>query len=790
MNYDIKIFEKKGKMRRISVLVVTVFYISLSFVKSEALNDKKEWKAKWISTMECQSTTNTWLAYRKSVDIQIKPEKTIAKIAVDSKYWLWVNEKLVTFEGGLKRGPNPLDTYFDEVDIAPFLKTGKNTIAVLVWYFGKDGFSHKSSGRAGMIFDCQSPGFELISDASWKCIQLKAYQTAGLPLPNFRLSESSILYDSRKDIGQWQSTSYNEQLLPNAMILGSAGDAPWNNLFLRPIPFFKNSGLVNYVKEEANSFSQTNDTIICDLPYNAQITPYLKIESHEGQKIIICTDNYLKYNGGANIIRGEYITKEGIQEYESLGWMNGHKVYYIIPKGVKVLELKYRESGYDTEFVGNFHSSDPFFNKLWEKADRTLYLSMRDSYMDCPDRERAQWTGDAVHQMGESFYALSPSSHALSKKWLHEIIQWQRPDGSLFSPIPAGNWDKELSGQVLATIGYYGLWTYYLYTGDKQTTIDLYDASQRYLNLWELDSKGTMKLRQGDWLWGDWGEEKDIRLIYNLWYYLAVKGIYNVALELGKTDDAIKYEKFMAEYKTSFNSQFWNGLAYRDPQYKGKTDDRVQALAVVAGIADKVKYPALLKVFQTEEHASPFMEKYVFEAMMQMGYENEAMSRHQKRFNEMVNNPNFTTLFEAWGIGDKAYGGGTVNHAWSAGGLTILSQYVCGIAPLTPGFNIFKVMPQSGYLTEASATFESVKGIIKSSFKKGFSNFEVKLNVPTTTRAIVGIPIKSIKQIRLNGELIWGNGKYLKRIFMPLNYKEVGRICFEVPQGEWLFEAD
>ncbi|MFR7465122.1 MAG: hypothetical protein ACLUVG_09725 [Phocaeicola vulgatus] len=30
---------------------------------------------------------------------------------------------------------------------------------------------------------------------------------------------------------------------------------------------------------------------------------------------------------------------------------------------------------------------------MWEKSQRTLYITMRDTYMDCPDRERAQWWG-------------------------------------------------------------------------------------------------------------------------------------------------------------------------------------------------------------------------------------------------------------------------------------------------------------------------------------------------------------------------------------------------------------
>src|SRR5690606_30797381 len=174
-------------------------------------------------------------------------------------------------------------------------------------------------------------------------------------------------------------------------------------------------------------------------------------------------------------------------EYESLGWLNGHWMYYIIPDGVDVLDVRYRETGYDTEFAGGFSSSDPFLNRLWEKARRTLYITMRDTYMDCPDRERAQWTGDAVLEAEEAFYALDTASHALARKWLYELMGWQRPDGSLFAPIPAGNWDKELPDQVLASIGYYGIWNHYMHTGNKQILHDLYPAVRRYLSLWERD---------------------------------------------------------------------------------------------------------------------------------------------------------------------------------------------------------------------------------------------------------------------------------------------------------------
>lgn len=62
---------------------------------------------------------------------------TCWKIAADSKYWLWINGELVVREGGLKRGPNPKDTYCDILQDVKGLVPRKNIIALLVWYFGK-----------------------------------------------------------------------------------------------------------------------------------------------------------------------------------------------------------------------------------------------------------------------------------------------------------------------------------------------------------------------------------------------------------------------------------------------------------------------------------------------------------------------------------------------------------------------------------------------------------------------------------------------------------------------------
>lgn len=147
--------------------------------------------------------------------------------------------------------------------------------------------------------------------------------------------------------------------------------------------------------------------------------------------------------------------------------MSGHIVKYAIPQGVEVKAVKFRETGYDTEFAGTFACDDPFMNELWKRAARTLYVNMRDNYFDCPERERAQWWGDAVNELGQAFYAFDPQAQKLALKAIYELMNWQRGDGVIFSPVPAGNWTRELPLQMLASVGWYGFYTQYYYSGDS-----------------------------------------------------------------------------------------------------------------------------------------------------------------------------------------------------------------------------------------------------------------------------------------------------------------------------------
>ena len=674
--------------------------------------------AKWITASASDSTDapNTWMSFSKTVVLEKVPSEALARIGADSKYWLMINGQEVVFEGGLKRGPEPGAGYYDEIDVAKYLRKGENTIDVLLWFFGKDGFSHLSSGKAGLIFSLENNGLEVVSDSSWLCCVRPEYSTTGEPYPNYRLSESNIRYDS----------TVPQPQMYNAIELGTWGDAPWGKMLPRPIPMWKDFGI------KTGELIRKGDTTILKLPYNMQMTPIIKVSDEVGGSLVNINTDHSK-SGKTHCIRAEYITSKGEQTYESLGWMNGQQIIVIAPENVKVQEISYRETGYNTELEGRFNCSDPFYNLFWEKAMRTLYVNMRDNFFDCPERERAQWWGDVVVLMGECFYSYSTSTHALMNKAIHELCAHQAEDGTLHSPIP-GVYAKELPGQMLASVGRYGFWNYYMNTGDLQTIKDVYPAVKRYLSVWQTDETGLTVYRKGGWAWGDWGDNKDRTLIYAGWHYLALEGAANMADKLGYKEDAAAFRKVMEDVARGFNA-CWTGTEYRHPDYDRLTDDRVNALAVLAGIAKEDKYPMLIDLLKKTEHASPYFEKYVMEALFMMGEGEYAMERCKKRFGEMVNHPDYTTLFEGWEIGSSKYGGGTTNHAWSGGAITVIGAELCGIKPIEPGYKKFEIKPQIAGMDELSLEFPTVKGMVSYSHKCDGDGVKFTISVPKGTKA-------------------------------------------------------
>lgn len=700
---------------------------------------QEQWTARWIGP-DTLSMPNQWTAYTRKAVRSTKKKQVIARIATDSKYMLLVNSRIVIREGQLKRGPNPQDTYYDEIDIGPYLHKGENEITVITWFWGKEGFAHKNSGRNALLFQCEDTAFN--SNTLWRARRMPEYYNPAGIQPNFRLAETNVGYDASKaGSGAWQPVTD----------FGVPPVAPWHQLVKRDIPFFRESALKDYEGTPVKK----GDTLICKLPYNAQVTPAFKITAPAGVKIQLLTDNYLTAgNPELASVRTEYITREGEQAFETPAWMNGHFVKYIIPPSVKVLSLQYRESGYHTTLAGSFHCSDSALNILWTKAQRTLYVNMRDNYFDCPDRERALWWGDVATEIGESFYALDTNVNQLSRKAIRNLVDWQAPDSSLYAPIPAGNWRQELPQQMLAAI--HGMDTYYRYSGDTAMMRYVYPAVKRYLSLWKTDGRGLIIHRKGGWDLPDWGSNIDASLLDNAWYIVAARAVVNMAELSNDKAYAGQLRKQIVRVADASRQYCLHDGVFRSPDYHGETDDRANAMAVMAGIALQEDYPAIVRLLKTARHASPYMEKYVLESLFFMRAPETALERMKSRYQEMIGNA-YTTLNELFGDNK----GGTNNHAWSGGPLTLLSQYVSGVSPLAPGYERYLVKPVPAGLSTVSSVHETIKGRISVQYRKTGNGLQLELNVLPGTTVVAGIPYQEGQKVLINKKEAFVSGGFV-----------------------------
>ena len=710
--------------------------------------EKDDWQAKWIWGNGNPADKNVWMCFNKKVTLDKVPAELVADISADSKYWLYINGETVVFEGSVKRGPDENSGYYDSIDIAPYLKKGENSICALVWYWDNEtSYSYKSSGQGGFIFEAVGEDITIISDKSWKVKRNSAYINSRLYPPNYRLPEYSIYFDAREEIGDWTASDFDTASWEDATEYAVGGEGVYGKLYPRGIPFLKDYGLRDY----ENSADYENYTvkklfgekITVDIPYNAQLTPYLKIIAPEGKKIRITTENTL-----IGAVSTTYTTKEGEQEFEAPGWFNGEHITYKIPKGVTVVSLKYRETGYDSEFSGDYKSDDEFMNSLWQKSLRTLYVTMRDNFMDCPDRERAQWWGDVTSEMIMTMYSMDSNSYLLYQKGVEAMLSHTDDSKVLQTVVPISGDYFELPVQQLA--GIVGFMTYYEYTGDKAFIEKVYDAALDYLRLWEIGENDLVVHRSGSWDWPDWGKKADMTAIENAWVYYALSATEKMAEVLGKDEDI----GFITERKEAIAEGYkalWTDEGFKSEDVK-KCDDRANALAVLSGLAKKDQYGTILNVLRTTKNASPYMEYYVLEALCKMGEYEAATDRIKDRYEGMMCE-DYSTLWEFWNSWQ-----GTMNHAWSGGPLVIMSKHFAGIAPVEAGYEKVEINPQYTLSDTLSCTVPSVKGLITLNYEKTEDNYNIEVMLPEDMKAVLYVPEGA--DVTVNSKAYYQKGEY------------------------------
>ena len=535
-------------------------------------------------------------------------------------------------------------------------------------------------------------------------------------------------------------------------------------------PAIKDYGLKKYIA--LNKTLPHSDTVpwklVGKLPYNCHFQPWIEVENAAGKTIQLNSSNPLVLY----LTKTEsFVANKQSEIYEAKNWVSGEGAVYTIPAGAVVKSVQYRETGYDTKFAGSFECNDNDYNILWKKGARTAYLCMRDWFFDCPDRERVGFWGDGTPELNQCFYAFDSNAHQLAK----ELVL--RPLDPKFYP-----------GQQLEFLGEYGLWYYYLQTGDLASIKTVYPATKNFLfNTYKFGKKNQ---------WFDWGKEnKDIAVIEKCFMYIDLGALKKMALVTGNLADTLIINTKMDSIKNDFDKKYWKGYYYMSDQVS-EPDDRANAMAINAGLADRTKWNTIYDFVLTKKtFSSCFFDRWVFEALCTIGKQEYAMLRMYNRYKTMIP-ASFSTLWEHydrwWASRIDAFDeGSSLNHGWNPPVIN-LSQTIAGITPIEAGWKTFQVLPKEGFLRTLKVVVPTIIGNVSVRIIKTSNNYSLSVHVPELSKSVVGIPKASFTQLQtisVNGKLIWDK-QNIKQVKGIRYYgADENYIMFETNAGDWQFLA-
>ena len=532
----------------------------------------------------------------------------------------------------------------------------------------------------------------------------------------------------------------------------------------------KDYGVKNYIRLSKDlPHSESGPwKLVCTMPYNCQFQPSIELDAPAGQEI--------RYNSTNPLVlfltpTETFKTSGGAQSHEAQNWVSGEGAIYTIPAGVTVKAVKYRETGFNTAFAGSFECNDSDYNILWKKAARTAYLCMRDHFYDCPDRERVGFWGDGTPELNQCFYVFDTASHRLAKDLVRRKLE-----------------PKFYPGQHLEFLGDYGLWFYYLQTGDLESMREVYAPTKQFL--FETYQFGNPRT------WFDWGKEvKDTAVIETCFFYNCLGTLKKMALVTGHESDVAAIDQRLDSIKQTFDDQYWKGGYYMSSQVT-EPDDRANAMAVNSGLADRSKWQAIYdNVIAKKTYASCFFDRWVFEALCTMGKQDRALLRMHTRYKTMI--PcSFTTLWEHydrwWASRIDAFDDqSSLNHGWNPPAI-ILSKIIAGVAPLEPGWQTYQVMPKEAFLKAIKVVVPTIKGNVAVDLRKSATEYALSLTSPSGTSAIVGIPKGSFSQldrIEVNHTIIWDGAFQNKVPGISWSGEDDDYVKFKATPGHWIFVA-
>lgn len=765
--------QSKSVNRIIGYFLIALF-LPTAFAKSQDVVPRflqKAWEAQWISLADSDTKDYGVYLFRKSFELASVPSSFPVFVSADNRYKLYINEQLVSL--GPARG-DLAHWNFEQVDLAPFLKAGKNVLAAKVWNEADLRPEAQISYQTGFILQGANETKELLNtNDSWKCQQDHSYSPVPV-VPSWANGKVKVYgyyvagpgeqIDMAKQVRNWQSPDYDDQDWIFARTMGrgipkyTVGLDGLNSWRLVPSPLpqmeLTDQRIERLRRAEGvsppSSFpkekidwqvpANTTATLLLDQSFLTNAYVNLLCSGGKGSSITLIYAEALNEKdspkkGNRNHIEGkEIVGRQDVilpdgsarQSFTSLAYRTFRYLQMEIQtKGEPLVlhDIYGTFTGYPFLRQAKLENATAEMEKIMDIGWRTARLCATETYMDCPYYEQLQYIGDTRIQAMVSLYNSGDDrlvKHALS---LMDISR--QPEGVTFSRYPSVN------RQIIPTFSlwYIGmLHDYMMYGADQDFVAQKLPGARQVLHYFfgYQDETGSIK-NLPNWYYTDWvstwgrgmpplGEDGSSAVL-DLQMLLAFQHSMGLEQHLGMEGFVELYQQKAERLAQTIRQKYWNeskGL-FADTPEKELYSQHTNAMAILAGLVEGEEAQKVAKQLIADDSLTPasiYFKYYLHLALVKAGLGNDYLDWLGTWRKNME--LGMTTWAESL---NRDYTRSDC-HAWGSSPNIEFFRTILGIKSAAPGFQKIVIEPHLGELDKIGGSMPHPRGTISVNYEQ------------------------------------------------------------------------
>lgn len=744
---------------------------------------------------------------RKSVNVAKAVKRARLYATARGAYWFYINGQRVG-DGYLNPGWTDFRhrIMYNTYDVTQMLRQGNNALGIELghgWFcddFGwagamwGDQYGYKPSALAMIKVEYTDGTNEtFVTDNTWK-----VYNGGPLYVNNLY---HGVIYDAQREVDGWKEPGFN--------------DAAWEKVAILPPPpasteiqGYVGLEIKNNITLTAKKMTRIGNRFIYDMGQNFAGVPRLKnMKGRKGQTITIhfaemlypetvpenprapLTREHYERNKGQmymdnyrSAISTDYYTFRGAPEGETFEPpFTQHGYRYVSIDGLdEPLPLEDVE-GIVLESVGEqisrYETSNADINQLFNNivwGQRGNFLAVP---TDCPQRdERLGWTGDANVFCRTSTYNMMTGP--FFNRWFYTLRDQKSDNGDVGGYYPSLGGTKEgapRSGfergcgwsDVTITVP----WEMYQQYGDLGFVERHYGAMKDYMKF--LESQAKDYIYPDAFYWGDWlaPMPTNISMLSTAYFGYDARLMREMAKALGKTDDAVYYDKLYRNISRAFCNYFFDSEGYTiEGNHEGtpRMDTQTSYLLPLAflELPEDLQQKAVKHLLEAIKRSNYHLQTgFLGTPLLCNVLSNFGHNDIAYRLYTQTEYPSWlfpvkqgaTTMWERWnsytikeGFGDV--GMNSFNHyAYGAIEEWIMSHNL-GIQrdENRPGYKHILMQPKiDDTFSFVKGGFRSVYGDIASAWEIKPSGTEIEFTIPANTTATFTLPVSSMDNLKL-----------------------------------------